>query len=110
MGLAAALDSRVSAVAPMKAPTAPGPARIATMRQSTFPNLWWEIPEASVVPIWAKCTAADAAAGAIPAATRMVVEVTPYPMPSEPSTSWARSPAKPRTIRVGTGGSSDVGR
>ena len=64
-------------VAPAKAPSAPGRARVRTIRQSTLPSLWWEMPEASVVPISAKCTEAEAAAGAMPAATRSVVEVTP---------------------------------
>ena len=48
-----------------------------TIRQSTLPSLWWEKPDARVVPISAKCTDADAAAGAIPAATSSVVEMTP---------------------------------
>ena len=50
---------------------------IETVRQSTLPSLWWEYPETSVVPISEKCTAADAAAGATPAASSNVEEVTP---------------------------------
>ena len=61
-----------------------------TVRQSTLPSLWWEKPETSVVPISEKWTAALAAAGAMPAARSSVDEVTPYAMPREPSTSWAK--------------------
>ena len=64
-------------MAPAKAPTAPGPAMIETVRQSTLPSLWWEMPETSVVPISEKCTAAEAAAGATPVASSRVDDVTP---------------------------------
>ncbi len=64
-------------MAPAKAPMPPGTAMMLTVRQSTLPSLWWEMPETSVVPISEKCTAADAAAGAMPAASRRVEEVTP---------------------------------
>ena len=64
-------------VAPAKAPTNPGTARMLTVRQSTLPSLWWEKPDTSEVPISEKCTAADAAAGATPAASRRVEDVTP---------------------------------
>ena len=71
-----------------------------TVRQSTLPSLWCEKPETSEVPISEKCTAADAAAGATPAASSSVDEVTPYAMPSEPSMSWASSPTNPRTMSL----------
>jgi hypothetical protein len=50
---------------------------IPTVRQSTLPSRWWANPETSVVPILEKCTAAEAAAGAIPAASNSVEEATP---------------------------------
>jgi hypothetical protein len=87
-------------VAPANAPTKPGTARMPTVFQSTLPSLWCEKPETSEVPISEKWTAADAAAGAIPAASRSVDDVTPYAMPREPSTSWARRPTKPRTMSL----------
>ena len=65
------------AVAPMNAPTKPGTARIETVRQSTLPSLWCEAPETSEVPISEKWTAAEAAAGATPAAISSVEDVTP---------------------------------
>ena len=46
------------------------------------------------MPISEKWIAAEAAAGPRPAATSRVAEVTPYPMPSEPSTSWAARPTR----------------
>ncbi len=76
-GLAVSPSRFESSVAPAKAPTPPGTAMIETVRQSTLPSLWWEKPETNVVPISEKCTAADAAAGATPPASRRVVEVTP---------------------------------
>ncbi len=87
-------------MAPAKAPTKPGTARIDTVFQSTLPSLWWEKPETSDVPISEKWTAADAAAGATPVASSSVDEVTPYAMPREPSTSWARRPTNPRTMSL----------
>ena len=48
-----------------------------TTFQSTLPNFQWEAPEASVVPISARCTVADAAAGLVPIASSSVVDVTP---------------------------------
>ena len=71
-----------------------------TVRQSTLPSLWWEKPETSEVPISEKWTAAEAAAGATPAASSRVDDVTPYAMPSEPSMSWASRPTKPRTMSL----------
>lgn len=97
-GFAVSAGRLTRKVAPTKAPTKPGPARMATVRQSTLPSLWWEMPETSDVPISEKCTAAEAAAGATPAARRRVDEVTPYAIPREPSTSWARNPTTPSTI------------
>jgi hypothetical protein len=43
------------------------------------------------------CTDAEAAAGESPMKIRTVDEVIPYPIPSEPSTSWARNPATARS-------------
>jgi hypothetical protein len=40
------------------------------------------------------CTAAEANAGATPAASNTVVEDTPYAIPKDPSTSWATTPAR----------------
>jgi hypothetical protein len=40
------------------------------------------------------CTAADANAGATPAANNTVVEDTPYAIPNDPSTNWATTPAR----------------
>ena len=64
-------------VAPAKAPMPPGTAMMLTVRQSTLPSLWWLMPETNVVPISEKWTAAEAAAGAIPAASSSVEDVTP---------------------------------
>ncbi len=63
-----------------------------TTAQSTLPNRQREKPETSVVPHSARCTDADAVAGARPVESNSVVEVTPYAMPSEPSTICAASP------------------
>ncbi len=87
-------------VAPAKAPIAPGRAIRRTTRQSTLPNRQCATPEASVVPISARCTEADADAGAMPATSSRVEEVTPYAMPSAPSTSWAAKPTSARTISL----------
>ena len=76
-GVAASPLRLARTVEPISAPMNPGPARIPTVRQSTLPNLWWEMPETRVVPSSEKCTAAEAAAGAVPAAKSRVVEVTP---------------------------------
>ena len=64
-------------VAPAKAPTAPGMPMRSTTFQSTLPNFQCEAPEASVVPISARCTVAEAAAGLVPMASSRVVDVTP---------------------------------
>ncbi len=74
-----------------------------TVRQSTLPNFQCAAPETSVVPISEKCTAADAAAGATPTASSIVEEVTPYAIPSEPSTSCAMSPTNPSRTRLRMG-------
>ena len=50
---------------------------IRTVRQSTLPSLWCEKPDATVVPISLKCTAAEAAAGVNPSVSSRVDEVTP---------------------------------
>ena len=69
------IDDRTTA--PAKAPTAPGKVIQRTVRQSTLPKRQWETPETAVVPSSARWTVAEAAAGAVPAATSRVVEVSP---------------------------------
>ena len=76
-GSAASVERLDRNVAPAKAPTAPGMPIFATTFQSTLPKRQWESPEASVVPISARCTVAEAAAGLVPIARSRVVEVTP---------------------------------
>jgi hypothetical protein len=76
-GAATSVESFESTVAPRKAPIAPGTPTLATTFQSTLPNLQWARPEARVVPISARCTVAEAAAGLVPMASSRVVEVTP---------------------------------
>ena len=49
----------------------------ATTSQSTLPNRQCETPDASVVPISARWTVAEAAAGFAPMASSRVVDVTP---------------------------------
>ena len=50
---------------------------IPTVRQSTLPSFQCEKPDTSEVPTSDRCTAAEAAAGATPAASSRVVDVTP---------------------------------
>ena len=76
-GLAVSPLTDDSATAPRKAPTAPGKVIRRTVRQSTLPKRQWETPETAVVPSSARWTVAEAAAGAVPMATSMVVEVRP---------------------------------
>jgi len=76
-GFAASVDRFERNVAPANAPIAPGTPRRATMRQSTLPKRECDAPEARVVPISARWTEADAAAGARPAASIIDDEVTP---------------------------------
>ena len=61
-------------VAPAKDPMAPGTPILATTFQSTLPNFQCERPDASVVPISARWTVADAAAGLVPMASSRVVD------------------------------------
>jgi hypothetical protein len=84
----------------MNAPMAPGMPRRRTVRQSMLPKRQWEKPDTAVVPSSARCTEADAAAGASPAARTSEAEVAPYAMPRAPSTSWARKPTITSTISV----------
>ena len=84
-------------VAPVAAPIAPGTPRVRTTRQLTLPNRQWLSPEARVVPTSAAWTTADAWAGPMES-SRMVVDVTPKPMPMPPSTSCANAPAKMMSI------------
>src|SRR5215210_2124715 len=86
--------AQTSTNAPNSAPTPPGTASQTIFDQSTLPKLECEIPETAVVPISAMCTAADASAGATPAANNTVVDDTPYAIPNDPSTSWATTPAR----------------
>ena len=76
-GAAISVERLDSNVAPTKAPTAPGTPILATTFQSTLPNRQCASPDASVVPISAKWTVAEAAAGLVPMASSRVVEVTP---------------------------------
>jgi hypothetical protein len=75
--LAASPLSEDSTTAPRKAPRKPGKVISRTVRQSTLPNRQWETPDTAVVPSSARCTVADATAGAVPTATSSVVEVRP---------------------------------
>ncbi|GAA4776412.1 hypothetical protein GCM10023351_21320 [Microbacterium gilvum] len=118
-GAAASVESPDRNVAPAKAPTAPGTPIFSTVFQSTLPKRQCEMPEASVVPISARCTDALAAAGAAPIVSSSVVDVTPYAMPRAPSTSWAAKPITARRTSVcmpttlgcsPTGGVGDYGR
>ena len=76
-GLATSVSSEARKVAPAKAPTAPGMPILATTPQSTLPKRQWLAPEKRVVPISARWTVAEAAAGLVPIARRSVVVVTP---------------------------------
>ena len=99
-GLATSPSIEDRTVAPAKAPMPPGIAMIRTVRQSTLPSLWCEKPDTSVVPISDRWTAAEADAGATPAAISSVDDVTPYAMPSAPSTSCAKKPTTARMSRL----------
>ena len=68
------LDSQV---APRNAKTPPGTAMMPTTRQSTLPNRQCAAPETRVVPTSDRCTAAEAAAGAMPVARSREDDVTP---------------------------------
>src|SRR5215210_2323332 len=92
--VASSVDAQTSSNAPNRAPIPPGTASQTILDQSTLPKLECEIPETAVVPISAMCTAADASAGATPAANNTVVEETPYAIPNDPSTNWATTPAR----------------
>ena len=89
----------LSTMAPMKAPTAPGSASMTTARQWTLPKRQCAVPDIRPVPILTTWIDADAAAGAKPTAASSVAVVTPKPMPSEPSTSWAKKPMRATTAR-----------
>src|SRR3712207_8350647 len=72
-GAATSVERLESTFAPMKAPTAPGTPTLATTFQSTLPNFQCARPDIRLVPISAKCTVADAAAGLVPMASSRVV-------------------------------------
>ena len=76
-GAASSVERFARNVAPAKAPTAPGTPILATTFQSTLPNRQCASPDIRLVPISAKCTVADAAAGLVPMASSSVVDVTP---------------------------------
>ena len=76
-GAAVSVDSPDRKVAPAKAPIAPGTPILRTTFQSTLPNRQCETPETRVVPISARWTVAEAAAGLVPMASSRVVDVTP---------------------------------
>ena len=76
-GAAMSVGMLLRRVAPRNAPTAPGRAMRRTTCQSTLPKRQWAAPAARVVPISARCTDAEAEAGAMPASSSRVVEVTP---------------------------------
>jgi hypothetical protein len=76
-GRAASPSRLLSTVAPAKAPTPPGRASQRTAFQSVLPSFQCAAPEARVVPTSARWTLAEATAGANPAASRSVVEVSP---------------------------------
>src|SRR5665809_105357 len=99
-GLAVSAGRLARNVAPAKAPTKPGTARVDTIFQSTLPSLWWENPETSEVPISETCTAADAAAGATPVASSSVEDVTPKVITKETTTSWVKRQTHPRTMKL----------
>ena len=61
----------------MKANTPPGMAMMLTIRQSMLPKRQCAAPDASVVPTSERCTAAEAAAGAMPVASSRDDDVTP---------------------------------
>ena len=76
-GAATEVSRVLRRVAPANAPTAPGMPILATTPRFTFPNRECETSDASVVPISARWTVAEAAAGFAPMARSRVVEVTP---------------------------------
>ena len=77
IGFAQAVDRAARTVAPRNAPTAPGPAILATTGQSTFRSRQCETPEARLVPSSLKCTEADAASGVRPTRTSRDDDVAP---------------------------------
>jgi len=77
IGFAQSVDSAERTVAPTNAPTAPGPAILATTGYSTFLSRQCDNPEAIFVPSSLKCTDADAATGVKPASTRRLEDVAP---------------------------------
>lgn len=76
-GAATSVEMLERTVAPAKAPIAPGTPILRTTFQSTLPNRQCAMPETRVVPISARWTVAEAAAGLVPIARSRVVEVTP---------------------------------
>src|SRR5690606_10302667 len=91
-------DDRKSA--PQNAPIAPGTPRRHIISRSTLPKRQWATPEIKVVTTSPACTEAETLAGARPIVKSIVVEVTPYPMPSAPSINCAIKPARARISRL----------
>lgn len=85
--------------APIKAPIEPGIASLIMIFLSTFSACQCDNPDAKVVPISAKCTAADATAAVAPAVTKRVELVIPNPIPSAPSINCAIAPTTANTIQ-----------
>jgi hypothetical protein len=76
-GAEASAERCDSSSAPSSAPAAPGTPSRSTRAQSTLPKRQCAYPDASAVPIFARCTDALAAAGLSPASRSSVVDVTP---------------------------------
>src|SRR5687768_11996894 len=64
-----------------------------------FSKRQWEMAAATPVATLAKFTVVDTAAGDNPVPRRIVDEVGPRPIPSEPSTSDATNPARATSSR-----------
>ena len=75
--MAASPSSPTRKWAPKNAAIPPGTAMMPTTRQSTLPNFQCAAPETRVVPTSERWTTAEAEAGAMPASSSRVVEVTP---------------------------------
>jgi hypothetical protein len=77
----------------------PGIANLKRIFLSIFSACQCETPDASVVPISAACTAADATAAEAPRVKSNVELVNPNPIPKVPSMSCAREPASAKKIQ-----------
>ena len=88
----------VSTNVPISAPIEPGIARRLTILQSTLPNRQCEAPPTTPVTTLAMFTVADTPTGLTPDDSRMLDDVGPKPIPSDPSTKAAANPARPTTM------------